>query len=139
MGNWTTVHISGACDKEDVSALKKFVNTGDDWSKFHCLCNSGGLCGLGDWATETISASGNLAERDFSASDVKEAIEDALKKAPSLTLKVHVGGDYESLECVATVNCKDGEVTIDEPEIKEIPSISQGQIQGNLMKAIYGL
>jgi hypothetical protein len=136
MGNWTTVHISGTCNKEDLPALKEAVNTGDDWSKFHCLCNTGGLCGLGDWANESISALGNLAERDYGVEDIAEQLEKLVKEAPSLKVKIHVGGDYESLKCAATVICEDGKVSIDEPEIKELPSIPQGQIQANLLKAM---
>jgi hypothetical protein len=131
MGNWTTVHISGTCKTEDLPALRKAVNTGDDWDAFHCLCNTGGLCGLGDWTGETMSAIGNLAERDYDVEDVAEQLKELAKVAPSLNLKVHVGGDYESLDCVATVICKDGVVTI-----KELPSIPQGQIEGNLIKAL---
>ena len=138
MGNWTTVHISGTCKEEDLPALKKAVNTGDDWEAFHCLCNTGGLCGLGDWTGETMSAIGNLAERDYSADDVAEQLKELAKVAPSIDLIVHVGGDYESLDCVATVKCKDGAVTMHEPEITTLPSIPQEQIEGNLMKALMG-
>lgn len=141
MGNWTTVHISGACSKDDLPALSKAVNAyknNDDWSQFHCLCNTGGLCGLGDWPGETISAIGNLAERDYGAKSVAEQLEELLKVAPSLTVKVHVGGDYESLNCAATVVCADGEVNVGKPEIETLPSIPEGQIQGNLMTALMG-
>lgn len=136
MGNWTTVHISGKCNKADLPALKEAVNTGDDWDKFHCLCNTGGLCGLGDWPNETISAIGNLAERDYDVESVAEQLKELIKIAPSLDLIVHVGGDYESLDCVATVKCKDGVVTIFDPEIKTLPAIPEGQITGNLLKAL---
>ena len=139
MGNWTTVHISGTCSKDDLPALKKAVNIGKDWEKFHCLCNSRSLCGLNDWTAENISAIGNLAERDYGEDDVAEQLRELVKIAPSLKLKVHVGGDYESLDCVATINCAEGVVTIDDPEIKALPAISDAQMQGNLMKAIIGI
>tara|TARA_R110002072_G_scaffold248548_1_gene407530 strand:- start:1416 stop:1835 length:420 start_codon:yes stop_codon:yes gene_type:complete len=138
MGNWTTVHISGTCNAGDVPALKAAVNTGDDWDAFHCLCNSGGLCGLGDWVCEEMSVIGNLAERDYGAEDVAAQLREFAKIAPSLNLKVHVGGAYESLDCVATVNCIDGAVTINDAEIKTLASIPQAQIQANLMSALTG-
>ena len=118
MGNWTTVHISGTCDKKDIPALKKEVNVGDDWKKFHCLCFTRvSICGLGNWVDENISALGNLAERDYGVNDVAEQLKKLVRVAPSLNLKIHVGGDYESLDCVATVNCIGGKITVDKPEI----------------------
>lgn len=138
MGNWTTVHISGMCDKKDLPALKKAIDKGNDYENFHCLCNTGGLCGIGDWVNEDISVVGNLAERDYGQDDIKDKLQDLAKIAPSLTLKVHVGGDYESLDCVATVVCAEGEVNINSPEINKLPSIPQGQIHGNLMMALMG-
>lgn len=136
MGNWTTVHISGSCETDDLPALKEAVNTGEDWEAFHCLSNTGGLCGLGDWTGETMSAIGNLAERDYGVESVAEQLKELVKVAPSLSLVVHVGGDYESLDCIATVKCKDGAVTIHKPEITTLPSIPEGQIMGNLIMAL---
>lgn len=136
MGNWTTVNISGTCSKEDLPALRNAINIGDDWDKFHCLCNSGGLCGLGDWSGENINATGNLAERDYDQYDVAEELENLMNIAPSLKVKVHVGADYESIKCVATVNCADDVVTIDDPEIETLDSIPDNQIQANLMEAL---
>lgn len=136
MGNWTTVHIYGICNENDVDALSNAINTGDDWRKFHCLCNSGGLCGLGDWAGERINVVGNLAERDYGTSDIVQQLKKLAEVAPSLDVVIHVGGDYESLECVDTIKCKNGEVTIVEPQIKTLPSIPEERIRENLMKAI---
>ena len=135
MGNWTTVHISGTCNAEDVPALKAAVNVGESWKAFHCLCNTGGICGLGDWADEEMSVTGNLAERDYGVKDVAGQLRELARIAPSLTLKVHVGGEYESLDCVATVNCINGSVTIDDAEIKTLTPIPQGQIEANLIKS----
>ena len=136
MGNWTTVSISGTCNAKDVQALKAAINIGNDWDAFHCLCNTGGLCGLGDWGATEINVIGNLAERDYDTQDVVEQLKELVKIAPSLNLKIHIGGDNESLDCVATVNCLDGDVIINEAEIKTLPSIPEGQIKSNLMSAL---
>ena len=136
MGNWTTVNITGTCSKEDLPALKYAINTGNDWDKFHCLCNTGGLCGLNDWAGESIDVQGNLAERDYDNEDIAEQLRKLIEVAPSLDLEVHVGGDYESTECVATINCRNRNVTIDDPEVKVLSDISEDQIRENLMRAI---
>ena len=137
MGNWTTVKIEGTCDEKDVPALKRAVNTGRNWDEFHCLCNFGpSLCGLGDWVGTEIDVVGNLAERDYDKHDVQEQLQKLLKVAPSLSVRVHVGGNYEDKQCVATVICDDGKVTIEPPRIQTIPEISEDQILAGLMNAL---
>ena len=136
MGNWTTVNMIGTCDAKDLPALRDHINIGNDWDKFHCLCNTGGLCGLGSWPAENINATGNLAERDYDSEDIAEKLKEIVIEVPSLKLKVHVGGDYESSDCVATVNCVDGKVTIDAAEVKKLSVIPEGQITDNLMAAL---
>lgn len=136
MGNWTTVKLEGSCNAEDLPALRNAVNTEDDWEAFHCLCNNGGICGLGDWTGTKIDAVGNLAERDYGKDDVAEQLRELVKVAPSLKVDVHVGGDYESRKCVATVVCGNGKVSIEPPRIQVIPEISQAQMQSAFLKAI---
>lgn len=138
MGNWTTVNIEGSCPKDEVAALRSYVNAyqNKDYDNFHCLSNTGGLCGLGDWANEGISATGNLAERDFDYQDVAETLRIIGQKCPNADIKIHVGGEYESLECVKTVHLSSGEVVIKDPERPTLSPINQAQIAGNLFKAI---
>lgn len=136
MGNWTTVNMVGKCAPEDVKNIKGFINYDDDWEKFNCLSNTGGLCGLNDWADEKISVIGNLAEQDYSTDDIKEALDEIVKLAPSLELKVHVGGDYESLDCIATVEAKEGVVEVKGPEIEKLMEIPSAQINGNLLSTL---
>lgn len=136
MGNWTTVKIEGSCSEKDIPALKRAVNIGENWDQFHCLCNTPGLCGLGDWVAPVIDAVGNLAERNYGKHDVKEQLQKLLDAAPSLSVRVHVGGDYEDRTCIATVVCGDGRVTIEQPQIQEIPEIPQGQIESRLFQAL---
>lgn len=141
MGNWTTVNIEGTCPANEVQKLSDFVNayhTKKDWDAFHCLCNTGGLCGLGDWSGTSINATGNLAERDYSYSSVAEELQKIGQLCPNADIKVHVGGDYESLDCIKTVHLQNGAVTIKEPEIQSLEQIDQSQIAGNLFRALMG-
>lgn len=136
MGNWTTVKIEGTCGEEDVPALKRAVNTGNNWDEFHCLCNPNSICGLGDWAGTQIDVVGNLAERDYDKHDVQEQLQKLLKVAPSLCVRVHVGGDYEDKQCVATVICEDGKVTIEPPRVQTIPEISVAHMMAGMINAL---
>lgn len=140
MGNWTTVKMVGTCDAKEVQGLHDAVafdiNDNDGWDGFNCLSDSGGMCGLGNWAGETINATGNLAERNYDANNVARVLVDLVKIAPSLDLKVHVGGDFEDKKCVATVTCKAGEVTTGDPEIESIGELDEDKIMENLMKQL---
>ena len=133
MGNWKTVNIVGSCGKEDVQKLKGALFT-PDFNDWHCFSFSetGSLCGLGDWASEDINAIGNLSERDYSVEDVADTLRMLVKQAPSLDIKVHCGGDYESLDCEATVVVKNGKVRIQKPQVEKIMKISDDQILGRL-------
>jgi len=141
MGNWRTVWIVGKCGAEDLPALQQAVrvnsDSDDDWDKFHPLCFSGlSLCGLGDWPAEVINVVGNLAERDFSVEQVVETLESLVKAAPSLEAKIHCGGDWESKDCIATVQAANGKVILLEPEVETIPGFSEAQMIGRFMQII---
>lgn len=86
-----------------------------------------------------ISVTGNLAERDFTFEDVAETLRKIGEFCPNADIKVHVGGDYESLDCVKTVYLKDGEVLVIDPERPTLAPINQNQVAGNLFKALRGL
>lgn len=136
MGNWRTVTIKGTCEAKDLPALKQALDPGEDFDNFHCLSNTTGLCGLGMWANETITASGNLAERDYSVEDVAKTLEDLAKVAPSLAVKVHCGGDYEDKLCIATVTLAHGKAVVGEPEVVTVEGVSDEDMQRNLMAAL---
>ncbi len=140
MGNWTTVNIEGSCPANEVDALRDYVNAynNGDYSRIHCLSNGSGLYGLGDWANEGISVTGNLFERGFGKDDVAETLKTIGELCPNADIKVHVGGDYESLECVATVHLNKGRVNILDPERKTLAPLDQSKIAGNLMRALKG-
>lgn len=136
MGNWTSVELDGACAKEDLAALRTAIEPGKDYSNFHCLSAGSGVCGLGGWAAEKIRAHGNLSERGYDSDDVKNTLEDLAKAAPSLRLKVHMGGDYEDKKCVATVSLEGGVATVAPPAIETIADISDGDMHNRVMGAL---
>ena len=139
MGNWRTVNIIGTCSDQDLPALQKAVDVGKDWEKFHCLCYTGpSLAGLGMWAKTQINADGNLAERDFEVEDVASQLEKLVVIAPSLTIKVHCGDEWESPVCIATITVANGTVTVGAPEVERVDGLPEEQIELNLYKALLG-
>lgn len=139
MGNWTTVNIKGTCPADELHELREFTrfNT-NTYEDFHCLVSSDGLCGLGDWAQEVMNAQGNLAERGYNYESVAKELTRIAPKVPNADIKIHIGSDYESLECIKTVHLHDGEVEIKEPEISTLDEISEDKIEKNLYKAMLG-
>jgi len=145
MGNWRTIQIVGTCDRAEVAKLKEAIAFDyvdpKYYGKFHCLSNTGGIAGLGDWAGEHINRVGNLAERDYSVVDVAEQLKALAAVAPSLKLKVHCGGDYEDRGVVATITVDGaaiagGLVVIEPPEIESLPDIPQEQMRNNFVNAL---
>ena len=132
MGNWTTVHIKGTCKNKDIQKLKKALDPGKNYENFHCLV-CGGICGLPNWARESIDVVGNLAERDYSSNDVANQLKELSKIAPSLSVDIHCGGDYESKDCVNTIRLKNGKIKILPPQEKQIPEISLENMKANLL------
>jgi len=141
MGNWMTVHVVGTCAQNEVASLADELHLDsrreDDRYPFHCLCDTGGMCGLGYWAAPKIDRIGNLAERDYTVEDVARQLEKIAKRVPSLTLKVHCGGDYESKRCVATITLALGKAIIGPPEVEEVGEIPVEQMNENFFKALF--
>jgi hypothetical protein len=146
MGNWRTVHVTGTMSAADAAALREMLDWGDYLSPrsgrdipldAECLSFSSlspGLCGLGDWPAERMDRSGNLHERDYSVADVHKALEALVHVAPSMLLKVHCGGEWESDECVATISVGEGLVVTGKPEVEKIAGPPQEQMMANLMR-----
>ena len=109
-----------------------------NWDKpFACLSFNArhpGLCGINAWPAETMDVRGNLAERDYSVGDVAAALESLVRIAPSMLLKVHCGGEYESGECVATISVGEGLVVTGPPEREHLDAIPEGQMKVNLLR-----
>lgn len=149
MGNWRTVNIAGEMSAEHASVLLDLLDYGDygddegeRWGRvwgapYACLSFSRsrpGLCGLGAWPAAKMNRAGNLAERDYSVEDVAGALRALVPTAPSMLLKVHCGGDWESDECVATVSVGEGLVVVGKPEVATIDGPSEAQMHANLMR-----
>lgn len=147
MGNWRTVNIVGTMSPQDAQALRahlgypgywKDVDNDPAWQRFGPLSfckDQPSLCGVNDWPAPVMDRAGNLAERDYSV-DVVKTLRELLTVAPSMGLKVHCGGEYESLECVATVTVSGGVVTVGPPEIPELKPMSDEQGQLNMLRAL---
>jgi hypothetical protein len=140
MGNWRTVNITGAIDERHVEPLRERLTYSfdrpDGFDNFGPLSfnpERPGLAGLNGWVQPTVSACGNLAERDFSVEDVAEELRKVLPVSPSMLLKVHCGGDWESDECVATISVGEGLVVVGKPEVEKITGPSEAQMMGNFM------
>jgi hypothetical protein len=144
MGNWRTVHVTGTMSADHAAALRRLLDLGDytqmpdgylDGLDVYCLAFSTvrpGLCGLGDWPAERMDRSGNLHERDYTVADVHRALEALVRIAPSMLLKVHCGGEYESDECVATISVGEGLVVTGPPEAGKIAGPPEEQMLANL-------
>jgi hypothetical protein len=138
VGNWRIVQIVGSCAVEDVPALVKEImwDSRRERQPFYCLSHTGGLAGLPMWVGEAINAVGNLAERNYGPEDVATDLENLAQVAPSLLVKVHCGGDWESQDCIATVVLENGIVAVEEPEIVRIPDPPEGQWRANLFEQL---
>jgi hypothetical protein len=138
MGNWRTVNLRGTLAPADVTAVREYITVPHDYSRFHCLSATTGLCGLGDWAAQEIHADGNLAERDYDPDDVAGTLRVIVALAPSLALTVHCGGDHEDTTCVATVTVAAGVVWVGPPERATVAGISEDLVRRRLIVAMGG-
>ncbi len=128
MGNWRRAMIEGCCDPDEVDALAYRLAAPFGHDHFGPLSTTRSLCGLPPWAGGMIKAVGNLAERDYSEWDVADQLRHLAEVAPSLFVDVHLGGDWEAGECIATVTLRAGVAEVVEPAIETVPEIPQGQM-----------
>jgi hypothetical protein len=142
MGNWRTVNITGKVATADIDVLRKrLVESWDNYNdesddETTCLSfdpKHPSLCGLNDWVRPTISANGNLAERDYSVEDVAETLRELVTIAPSLRLTVHCGDERESETCIATITMPNGVVTIEPPKVSTVTGVSDSTMRERLM------
>lgn len=152
VGNWRTVQVTGTMSERDAVALRqylgyshRFITSGEArdpaWDHFGPLSfnrDQPSLCGLNDWPAARVARSGNLAERDYDVDDVGECLSELVKVAPSMLLVVHCGGDYESLDCVATIRVGEGLVAAVPPEVERIDPMGDGQATLNALQALSG-
>lgn len=138
MGNWTKVQIVGTCDAHEVHRLRGLIGVPYDDPGWSCLSFNGGLAGLPNWGGVKIDAVGNLAERGYSEESIAEHARKLAFACPSLELKIHVGGDYESSDVISTVTVSKDEATVGEAEIDSLPNAPPGQAQANMMAQMTG-
>lgn len=135
MSNWKRVKVEGTCAETEIDTLRKLLDAdfvSNDWGPLCC----GGLFGLPNFALETFDVIGNLGERDYDADGVRVHLAFLCERVTSLRCRVHVGADYESNECVATVVADGHTIYVAEPAIDRIPEISEEQIFGQLNKQL---
>lgn len=131
MGNWRTVHLQGSVERPEWYKLCAHLQEDYESPNWGCLHN-GGLFGLQNWAKANakdvgsrveFGSYGNLGEQDYSPEDVADAVREIRDRvAPSLIVRIDCGGDYESLQCVATVIVgEDGEVSVIPPMVAALP------------------
>ena len=145
MGNWRTVNITGTISDNDVPALRERLGysyernfTEQHFGPLSFSTDRPSLAGLNNWVAPTVFACGNLAERDYSVEDVADELRDLVTIAPSMLLKVHCGGDWESEECIATISVGEGIVAVGKAEVAKVAPVSDAQAAGNLMINLYG-
>jgi hypothetical protein len=141
MGNWRTVHVTGSMTEDHARALSDLLDRGDDddwpgWGEpYECLGFSSsrpGLHGLGAWPAAKVDRTGNIG-KDCSVQEVADALRALVCIAPTMLLKVHCGGDWESSECVATISVGEGCVVTGEPEVATIDGPPDEQMLRDLM------
>jgi hypothetical protein len=142
MGDWRTVNVVGTMSEQDAAVLRKHL--GYSWDRHDpAMEHFGplsfnrehpGLAGLGDWPAPQMNRCGNLAERDYSVDDVAMCLRELVRIAPTMLLKVHCGGEYESQECVATISVGEGLVVIGAPEVATVSPAPEEQVRENLLR-----
>ena len=70
----------------------------------------------------TIDAKGNVYERDCEVDDLLNELTALSNKFRTLEMLLHIGGDYESTLCKATIKVENGVVELLEPQLKEVSS-----------------
>ncbi len=142
MGNWRTVNIIGTMSADHAAKLLDLLDHGPGYDRipwdapYACLMFSRarpGLCGLGAWPAASMDRCGNLAERDYSVTDVAAGLDALVHAAPSMLLKVHCGGEYESDECLATISVGEGLVVAGKPEREKVNGPPDSQVAEHLV------
>lgn len=147
MGNWRTVNMTGTMTEQDAAALREYLGysfrTGNnpEMDRFGPLSfnrDQPSLCGINDWPAPTVNRAGNLAERGYDVEDVADELRKLVALAGSMLLTVHCGGDYESLDCTATIRVGEGLVAVGKPEVEKLAGIDDDQAVANMFRALSG-
>ena len=138
MGNWRRANVIGTVDDGEVGALRKALTFDPKTYEGFGPLSNGGIAGLPMWATPTFNVVGNLGERGYDEESIAEHLETLAEAAPSLRCVVHLGGDYETDDCVKTITIADGKTQITEPQVDVLGAIPEAQMQGHLMAMLSG-
>lgn len=144
MGNWRTVNLIGTMTEQDAAKLRDYLGYSHEladpgWKRFGPLSfnrHQPSMCGINAWPARAMDVVGNLAERGYDVEDVAEHLRELVEIAGSMLLKVHCGGDYESLDCVATVSVGEGVVAVGKPDVEQLKPISDAQVELNVIRAL---
>jgi len=121
------IHIDGTCNPAEVGRLREYLlgRPGDD--EFGPLHREG-MIGIPCWAADRIDEVGHLCGEGYTVEDLVAELEHIAETvAPSLCVRVHVGGDGDSSTCVKTVSISGGVSFVFEPLVDEVPRISTEQ------------
>jgi len=146
MGNWRTVELKGKVTNRD--EIEKMIDylTVDQNSctsqayndEIFYLQFGTGLYGINQWINNdgSIDICGNVYERDCAIEDLHNELSILAAKFPSLELILHVGGDYESTECILSFIVKNSEVKKVKPLVNKLNGIDKERAMANFFKAI---
>lgn len=135
--NKRAVWLVGTVSADDLPLLQGFVRTGRGYQGFHALCHYGpSLDGLNDWPALRMDVVGNLPGHGYTIDEIAEVLLWAAAFAPTLTLKVHCGGDHEDPEVVATITVEDLEVTVGPPEIARLRATTDAERVDRVVRAL---
>lgn len=155
MGNWRTVQIAGHMNPAEVDALRDalqipepptvpYSDTSPEWEVYEravdavgpaSFTRQGSLFGLNDWVGPTIDARGNVG-KDVSVEEIFDHLAKLVQVAPSLTVVVDVGGEWESTTCIATITVGDGVVVISDPEVSHVEGAGLGEGMERLVERL---
>lgn len=140
--------MAGTMSERDAAALREYLGYPGYWhhdwdhpARKHfgplSFCrDQPSLGGINDWPAPEVNRAGNLAERDYDPDDVAAQLRELLAVAGTMLLTVHCGGDWESLDCVATIRVGEGLVAIGKPAVERIRPMSEEQADLNVIGAL---
>lgn len=146
MGNWITVNMKGKVNKEEAREMvewlkfsrETFSSIAEEQLGVYYLQIITSVCGINNWvgADGNINVTGNVFERDCETEDLFNEVKALCNKFKTLELTIHVGGDYESTKCVATIVGNNERVEKLPPQIEELGEISSDNIRENFLQAL---
>jgi hypothetical protein len=147
MGNWRTVNMEGRVSREQAADMIKYLTidhsdfTDEEWDalndfpiEYFQMHRS--LCGINQWVGEdgAINKKGNLSAKSPSEDDVLRELQHLAQKYDTLEMLLHMGGNYESEECVSSFIAKGGRVEQVKPLVDTVECVSQEEANARILK-----